>query len=152
VVNSDAELARSRRHAEQTVVLAEAELAKSRKQAEQTVVLAHAESQKQVLAGRGEGQRVMQIGLSEAAVLLRKLPRYGGPRLYALARATEALAESKQPLVPGRVFVSGGSGAGGDGHASQGLLGTLLSLLVAEKSGFQPGDSPELAGLKEFAD
>jgi hypothetical protein len=152
-VNSDADLARSHRQAEQTVVLAEAELAKARKQAEQTVVTAQAESQQRVLAGRGEGQRIMQIGLSEAAVLLRKISSYGDPRLFALALASEYLSKSSQPLVPERVFVTGGmGGANGDGQASQGLLGTLLSLLVAEKSGFQPGDSPELAGLKEFAD
>jgi uncharacterized membrane protein YqiK len=153
VVNSDADLARSHRQAEQTVVLAEAELAKARKQAEQTVVTAQAESQQRVLAGRGEGQRIMQIGLSEAAVLLRKISSYGDPRLFALALASEYLSKSTQPLVPERVFVNGGTGgANGDGQASQGLLGTLLSLLVAEKSGFQPGDSPELAGLKDFAD
>jgi uncharacterized membrane protein YqiK len=152
VVNSDADLAKSRRQAEQIVVMAEAELAKSRKAAEQVVVMAQAESQQRILAGRGEGQRIMQIGLSEASVLLRKISSYGDPRLFALALASEYLSKSAQPLVPERVFVTGGAGANGDGHASQGLLGTLISLLVAEKSGFQPGDNPELAGLKEFAD
>jgi hypothetical protein len=132
-------------------VLAEAELAKSRKQAEQTVVLAEADSKQRVLAGRGEGQRVMQVGLSEASVLLRKIASYGDPRLYALALTADSLARSTQPLVPERVFVNGG--AGDTGHASQGLVGALLGLLVAEKSGFAPGDSnPDLAGLKEFAD
>src|SRR5262249_39318021 len=100
----------------------------------------------------GEGQRLMQIGLSEASVLLRKISSYGDPRLYALALASEYLSKSAQPLVPERVFVTGGSGGNGDGHTSQGLPGTLIGLLVAEKSGFQPGDNPELASLKEFAD
>src|SRR6185295_12582778 len=60
-----AELAKARRQAEQTVVMAEAELARSRKQAEQTVVAAEAGSREKVLAGRGEAQKVMQVGLAE---------------------------------------------------------------------------------------
>ena len=38
-------------------------------------------------------------------------------------------------------------------NPAQGLLGTLISLLVAEKSGFQPAaESSGLATLQEFAD
>ncbi len=45
------------------------------------------------------------------------------------------------------------AGANGDGKATgTGLLGTLLELLVAEKSGFQPADDNTLGGLREFAD
>jgi uncharacterized membrane protein YqiK len=151
VVSADAELARSRRKAEETVVMAEADLARARKQAEQTVVTAEAESQQRILAGRGESQRVMQVGLSEASVLLRKISSYGDPRLYALALVAERLSQSKQPLVPERLFVAGGNGSE-SGQTEQGLLGTLLSLLVAEKSGFQPGDESELASLKELSE
>src|SRR5436190_12348369 len=61
----EADLARSRKQAEQTVVVAEAELAKSRRQAEQTVVLAEANSQERELQGRGEAQRIAEVGLSE---------------------------------------------------------------------------------------
>ena len=61
----------------------------------------------------------------------------------------EHLTHSRQPLVPERVFMAGGDGqAGGAG----GMLGLLLNLLVAEKSGFQPVDSGELAGLKELSE
>ncbi len=153
VVAADADLERARRHAQQLVVAADADLAKSRRQAEQTVVTAEAESQQRILAGRGEAQRVMQVGLSEALVLLRKIASFGDPRLYALSIITEQLTHSNQPLVPERVFVSGGNGehAGGVGGAS-GMLGTLLSLLVAEKSGFQPVDTAELSGLKEISE
>src|SRR5207237_9175974 len=118
---AEAELARARKQAEQTIVTAqadnqkrilqaEADLVRSRKQAEQTVVTAEAESRQRVLAGRGEGSRIMQIGLSEASVLLRKIASFGDPRLYALSQVSEQLAHSSQPLVPERVFVSGGSG------------------------------------------
>jgi uncharacterized membrane protein YqiK len=133
----------------------DADLAKARKRAEQMVVTAQAESQQRVLAGRGEGSRTLQIGLSEASVLLRKIGSYGDPRLYALSLVAEHLANSSQPLVPERVFVAGG-GNGENGHsatASQGLLGTLISLLVAEKSGFQISEgSGSVASLHEFAD
>ncbi len=134
----------------------EADLARARKAAEQMVVTAQAEAQQRVLAGRGEGSKTLQIGLSEAAVLLRKISSFGDPRLYALSQVAESLSQSSQPLVPERVFVAGGGNGNGDnGHgstASQGLLGTLISLLVAEKSGFEMGDANGLAGLKEFAD
>jgi hypothetical protein len=131
----------------------DAELARSRKQAEQTVVMAQAESQKQVLAGRGEGSRALQHGLAEASVLLKKIASFGDPRLYALTIAADHLAQSRQPLVPERLFVAGGDGQNGQSpSSSQGLLGTLISLLVSEKSGFQAsgGDAP--AGLSEFAE
>jgi uncharacterized membrane protein YqiK len=130
----------------------EAALARARKQAEQLVVTAQAESQQRVLAGRGEGSRVLQVGLSEASVLLRKIESFSDPRLYALSIIAEQLAQSRQPLVPERVFVAGGQGQGEEGHASQGLLGLLLSLMVAEKSGFQLHEGTENSTLKAFAD
>ncbi len=159
----EAELARARKQAEQLVVTAQAEnqkrilqaeadLVRSRKQAEQTVVTAQAESQQRVLAGRGESSRLMQIGLSEASVLLRKISSFGDPRLYALAQVAEHLAHSTQPLVPERVFVASSNGENGHGSPNQGMLGLLINLLVAEKSGFQLSDNSDLNSLKEFAD
>lgn len=127
----------------------EADLARARKAAEQLVVTAQAESQQRVLAGRGEGSRVLQIGLSEAAVLLRKIGSFGDPRLYALQLVAERLAQSSQPLVPERVFLSG---EGGSPSPTSGMLGMLIQLLVAEKSGFEPTDPASLDSLKEFAD
>ena len=134
----------------------EAALARARKEAEQLVVTAQAESEQRVLAGRGEGSRVLQVGLSEAAVLLQKIQSYADPRLYALASAAAQLSQSKQPLVPERVFIAGGgTSTGDDGHSAtsaQGLLGLLISLMVAEKSGFQLSESGPPSPLQEFAD
>jgi uncharacterized membrane protein YqiK len=153
VVMAEADLARSRKQAEQAIVVAEAELACARKQAEQTVVAAEASSREKVLVGRGESQRVMQVGLAEASVLMKKIASFGDPRLFAVSRVSEQLAQSKQPLVPERVFVAGGNdGQNGHSGLSQGLVGMLLNLLVAEKSGFQPGDGAEQASLKEMAE
>jgi predicted Zn finger-like uncharacterized protein len=146
----EADLARARKQAEQAVVQAEGELGRARRQAEQTVVLAQAEAEQRKLAGRGEAQKVMQVGLSEASVLLRKISSYGDPRLYALALVAEHLSHSSQPLVPERVFSAGANGEAGQGT---GLLGVLINLLVAEKSGFQAaGDGADAGTLKEFAD
>src|SRR5262245_19777108 len=123
VVMAEADLARSRKQAEQAVVVAEAELACARKQAEQTVVAAEAASREKVLSGRGESQRVMQVGLAEASVLMKKIASFGDPRLFAVSRVSEQLAQSKQPLVPERVFVAGHDGQNGQTSLSQGLVG-----------------------------
>jgi len=133
----------------------EASLVRARKQAEQLVVTAQAESQQRVLAGRGEGSRILQVGLSEASVLLRKIQSFSDPRLYALSHVAQQFAHSEQPLVPERVFMAGGNGSLADGNgpnASSGLLGLLINLLVAEKSGFQLSDNEANSTLQEFAD
>jgi uncharacterized membrane protein YqiK len=136
----EAELARARKQAEQTVVNADAELARARRHAEQTVLSAEAESKSRELAGRGESERLAQVGRAEAAVLVQKVAALGDPRLYALSVVAEHLAHSQQPLVPERMFVAGG----GDGPAgSGGTLGLLLHLLVAEKAGFAAGPLAE---------
>jgi hypothetical protein len=116
------------------------------------VVIAEAESQQRILAGRGEAQRVMQVGLSEASVLMRKIASFGDPRLYALSIITEQLTHSSQPLVPERVFMAGPNGEGAGPGGASGMLGMLLNLLVAEKSGFQPVDVTEVSGLKEISE
>lgn len=148
----DADLARARKMAQQQIVMAEAQLEQSRRQAEQMVVTAKAESEQRVLAGRGEGQRQMQIGISEAAVLSRKISSFGDPRLYALALAAEHLSKSSQPLVPEHVFVAGHENGEGAGGATQGMLGTLISLLVAEKSGFSTHPAAETSEVRDLVD
>jgi uncharacterized membrane protein YqiK len=160
---SEAELARSRKQAEQTIVTAQAEnqkrilqadadLVRSKRQAEQTVVLAEAEAKQRTLAGKGSASERMQIGLAEASVLLRKIGSFGDPRLYALSVVAEHLSKSQQPLVPERMFVAGGSNSEAP-NSSSGMLGTLMSLLVAEKSGFKLAeDDPELKSLRDYAD
>jgi uncharacterized membrane protein YqiK len=160
----EAELARAKKQAEKQIVMAEANLAQSRRQAEQTLVLAEAESQQLILAGRGEAQRLMQVGLADAAILLRKVNSYGDPRLYALQQVGGELARSTQPLVPERVFLAGSeatarsvSEASSDGHgggalATTGLVGLLLQTLLAERTTFAPAQpSGELAPLNELA-
>jgi hypothetical protein len=65
--------------------------------------------------------------------------------------------------VPERVFIAGGAGgngaagdaaltAAGGAAAGSGLMGLLLSLLVAEKSGFQLVEQPSESGLRAFTE
>ncbi len=154
---AEADLMRARKMAEQMVVTAEAELQRSKKQAEQTIVLAQAESEQRTLAGKGEASRIAQVGLSEASVLLRKIQSFSDPRLYALTQVANQLANSNQPLVPQRVFMAGSNGhsSNGDGHSdnsAQGLFGLLISLMVAEKSGFSTSEIESTRSLEEYAD
>jgi uncharacterized membrane protein YqiK len=147
----EAELARARKQSEQMVVTAEAELARARRQAEQTVLTAEAHAKEKELAGRGEGQKTLQIGLSEAAVVLRKVAAYGDPRLYAAALLADRLADSAQPLVPERMFVSGTNGE--TGAVAGGPLGALLTLLLGEKTGIGSfAESPEASEFKAECD
>lgn len=147
----EAELARARKQAQQTVVIADAALERSRREAEQKVLLAEADSQERVLAGRGESQKIMQVGLSEATVLTRKIRSFGDPRLFALQEVADRFSSSQQPLVPERLFVSGSS-SGDDSPLGSGMLGMLLQLLVAEKSGMQPLETNESSAVTELAD
>jgi hypothetical protein len=81
-------------------------------------------------------------------VVLRKVAAYGDPRLYAAALLADRLANSSQPLVPERMFVSGANGD--TGSVVGGPLGMLLSLLLSEKTGVGSfADSPEAAEFKE---
>ena len=147
----EAVLARARKTAQQTIVVADAELERAKRAAEQTVLVAEADSRQRMLAGRGESQKIMQIGLSEAAVLLRKIGSFGDPRLYALQEVAAKLANSAQPLVPERLFVSG-SQSGEGATLGSGMLETLLQLLVAEKTGWETKEQPELDSLRQFTD
>ncbi|MCA9259909.1 MAG: hypothetical protein KDA61_11945, partial [Planctomycetales bacterium] len=147
--NGEADLARARKTAEQTIVVADADLQRSRREAEQTVLLAEAEAKRDELAGLGRAKSVTAIGQAKAAVLHEHIESYGDPRLYALSLVAARLAQSAQPLVPERVFLAGGgdaSATAGPASAS-GMVGALLSLLVAEKAGFAPAEGEQFASV-----
>ena len=158
----EADLQRARKQADKQVVMAEAQLAQSRLTAEQTLVLADADSQQAILQGRGEAQRIMQMGLSEAAVLSQKVSSYQDPRLFVLAHVGAALAKSSQPLVPERVFISGvspngehsenGNGSPTTQPAITGLMGMILQSLLAERTAFANGENGDHSAIKELAE
>src|SRR5436190_478476 len=128
----DAKLALARKQAEESVVTAEAE-------GKHRVLLAESDGRSKVLVGEGESKRLSLEGEAEAMVQQRKIASFGDPRLYALAQVAQKLSESKQPLVPERLLISRGV----DGKSGQNLVGTLLSLMVAEKSGLALDDKGE---------
>ena len=148
---AEAELARARKQAEQTIVAADADLAKSRRQAEQTLVLAEAGAKQRELIGRGESQKTLQIGMAEVEVLLKRIAAFGDSRLYAANVMAEKLSQSAQPLVPDRLFVAGEQG--NQNPAAGGMLGLLASLLVAEKAGVVSAiDSTEVTLRKQLTE
>ena len=154
----EADLQRARKQAEKQVVMAESELARARRMAERTIVLAEADSQHAILTGRGEAQRTMQLGISEAAVLAQKVASYGDPRLFVLEHVGAALANSTQPLVPERVFYStaGIAGAGETSLTSPqsptmpGLVGLILQSLLADRTCFASGDQGDPGPMREL--
>ena len=86
------------------------------------MVTAQADSRQRVLAGRGEGSRVLQVGLSEASVLLRRIQSFSDPRLYALSMVAPELAHSEQPLLPERVLMAGAGGQPRGGRRQRGSV------------------------------
>lgn len=133
----EAELEQARMKAEQTIVDAEAE---HRKQ----LLIAEAESKARALLGEGESTRVALEGDAQASVLRKQIESYGDPRLYAVSMAAKHLADSRQPLVPSQLFMTGTARDGHSGTAEQGPLGMLIELLFAEKIGFRPNGSTPL--------
>jgi uncharacterized membrane protein YqiK len=115
----------------------EAQLAEARRLAERDVVLADGDARAKELIGKGEASRIGQTGAAEARVFLQKIEAYRDPRLFALDLVAAKLASSQQPLVPERVMMTGASNGGGESQASNlGPLGTLIAVLLADKSGF----------------
>jgi hypothetical protein len=141
IAGKQAELTQSKIEIEVSANRAEANLAEAQRNAKRDIAIAEGRAQAQKLEGEGEAAKVTQVGMAEATVFMEKIKAYGDPRLFALRDLSERLANSKQPLVPERMFITGGDGVNGQ----SGLLQTLLGLLVAEKSGVQITAPPEPA-------
>ena len=134
----------------------EAQLAEARRLAERDVVLADGDARAKELIGKGEASRIGQTGAAEAKVFLQKIEAYRDPRLFALDLVAAKLASSQQPLVPERVMMTVSGNGNGESQASNlGPLGTLIAVLLADKSGFglNQGDdaSPEAVGQDHVA-
>lgn len=130
----EADLAHAKKRAQQNVVTAEADRTCK-------LLMAEADSKSKALLGEGEGKRLLLEGEAQADVLAQKIASYGDPRLFALSLVAQHLSQSRQPLVPRQLFTSGGSHNGNGSASEQGLLGTLIDLLVADKVGFR-ADGP----------
>src|SRR5262249_7651240 len=131
----------------------EAQLAEAQRLAKRDVARAEGESSSQELLGKGQGGRIAQIGLSEAAVFLQKIRAYGDPRLFALNLVADQFTKSAQPLVPERLLLVGGAkdGESKTDFSSVSTLGQLLTLLLAEKAGIGITEkSQDLEELEKF--
>jgi uncharacterized membrane protein YqiK len=153
VAGKQAELTQSKIEIEVAANRAEANLAEAQRNAKRDIAIAEGRAQAAKLEGEGEAAKVTQIGMAEATVSLQKIKAFGDPRLYALRDLSERLANSKQPLVPERLFVTGGSGNGNGHDATGSLLQTLLGLLISEKGGLNvvDGMSPSIEPLEKIA-
>ncbi len=151
IMQAQTDLSNTRLKVQMAECEGDAEVARARRHADQIGLLAEAESRRSRLAGRGEAQRILQEGLAEASVLQRKISSYGDPKLFALAFAARELAHATQPLVPERLFMTNGESSE-NGPVGQGILGTLLNLLVADRAGFSPTGADDSAEFRELAE
>ena len=114
----------------------QAQFAEASQLAKKQIALAEGEARSKELIGKGESSRIAQVGLAEAAVTLQKVGAYRDPRLYALNVFADRFSQSVQPLVPSRLFISGGAGSKpGESQGNGSVLETLLSLILSEKAG-----------------
>ena len=142
------ELTQSRIEIDISANRGESQLAEAQRLAKRDIALAEGQAQSQRLFGEGDAARISQTGLAEAAVFLQKIKAYGDARLFSLNHLSDKFSQSSQPLVPERVFITGG-GAEGQG-TSLSLLNTLLGLLLSDKSGIRiAADDPEVAKLEK---
>ena len=131
VAAKQAELTQSKIEIDVAANRAEAQLAEAQRMAKKDIAIAEGRAQAQILEGQGEASKITQIGQAEAAVFAQKIAAYGDPRLFALRDVAERFANSRQPLVPERVFTTAG---GTTGDSQGGLMQTLLALMISEKT------------------
>jgi uncharacterized membrane protein YqiK len=129
----------------------EAQLAEAQRLAKRDIARAFGQSRSQELIGKGEGAKIAQIGLAEAAVSLQKIRAYGDARLFALNLAADHFAKSAQPIVPERLLVMNGGGDGKVDLSTSNVFSQFLTLLLAEKSGLGISDGKGLAELEKLA-
>ena len=116
------------------------EVYEAQRLAKRDIALAEGQCQSQRLFGEGEAARISQTGLAEAAVFLQKIKAYGDARLFSLNHLSDQFSKSTQPLVPDRIFITGGK----DGEANS------LNLLISDKGGIKIAEgNPDLAELEK---
>ncbi len=147
----EADLARARKQAEQTIVVAEAALGRSRREAEQKVVLAEADSRER------DARRPRRKPARDAGRSVARRPCWRG---RSIRSATRGCSPSTKWPTGSRTASSRSCRSGCSSPRRRrptnpqatGLLGTLISLLVAEKSGFHAPEVAEPAALQSLVD
>lgn len=130
-----------------------ASLAEAEGDARKSITLAEGSAKAKELEGKGEASRLAQIGLAEALVTMQTIAAYRDPRLYALQLVSEKFANSRQPLVPQRLFMAGGNNGDGKESSKSGisLMDTLIALILSEKTGLNLTEAgPSVTDLKKM--
>ena len=81
---------------------------------------------------------------------MQTIAAYRDPRLY---RWCPKFANSRQPLVPQRLFMAGGTNGDGKDSSKTGLslMDTLIALILSEKTGLNLTESgPSVGDLKKM--
>jgi uncharacterized membrane protein YqiK len=139
-----ADLARAQQEATKIQTLATAD-------AERIRILGEGEARKvQALAG-AEAERAARVGVAQAMAIEEQVRAYGGPRFQltqqVMNRFAEAIQTSGVDVVP-RVVVGGRDGNGGGLAATGNVMEALLTMLLSEKVGNDPG-APAVARSAE---
>jgi len=128
-----------------------AEYQRSLQQAAQIRALAEAEGDKVKLLGTGEAGRVRvlaeaeaeraaRVGIAQALAIEEQVRAYGGPRFQltqqVMSRFAEAVERAGVDLVP-RIMVGAGGGKDGAPGTASNLFESLLTVLLAERTGEQ---------------
>ncbi len=111
-----------------------AQLAEASQLAKREIAIAEGRARASELEGQGEAAKIAQVGEAEANVSRQKIEAFTDPRLYALNLIGAQLANSKQPLVPERVVLLGGSGdsvGGAPGSGEVGIFQAIMQMLAA---------------------
>lgn len=130
-----------------------ASLAEAEGDARKSITLAEGSAKAKELEGKGEASRLAQMGLAEALVTMQTIAAYRDPRLYALQLVSEKFANSRQPLVPQRLFMTSGNNGDGKESSKSGinLMDTLIALILSEKTGLNLTEAgPTVADLKKM--
>lgn len=130
-----------------------ASLAEAEGDARKSITLAEGNAKAKELEGKGEASRLAQMGLAEALVTMQTIAAYRDPRLYALQLVSEKFANSRQPLVPQRLFMAGGNNGESKDSTKSGisLMDTLIALILSEKTGLNLTEAgPSVADLKKM--
>jgi uncharacterized membrane protein YqiK len=145
------ELREAEARAEQQTLITESELGirvqenhgkallqRALQQAEQIRSLSQAEADKVRVMAEAEAERAARVGIAQAIATEEQVRAYGGPRFQVtqsvLGRFSEAIEHAGVDVVP-RVVVNGSGGSAPGAGSGNGVLETLLSLLLSEKLG-----------------
>ena len=147
VNQADAAAQRAEKDARRSITIAEAEarqtVLRAEADAHQTVLRAKADSERTVLLANAEAESKARVQIAEALGIREVRKAYGSSEIMVkqkmIGQISEALRDTKHPLVPHSVVSMGGAGGGNESPLTQ-----MLTLLLTDKLGLTDvKDAPE---------